>query len=581
MHKGEKVINADLLLTGGLVYNSSFKCFFKGILAIKNGRILYVGDETDKISSPIIINCKGKWLVPGLIDIHMHIESSMVTPKAFSDAAIINGVTTCVAEPHEIANIFGIDGIKRFISMSSDCDVDIFYGVPSSVPSTQFETTGAALIPDDYKELMGFDRVKCLGEVMDCFNVINNDDSIINKIIRKVKEYDKSSIIEGHCPRFMGLDLQKILYMGVDSDHTQQTPETMMERIRTGMFVEIQEKTLTKDIAKVIIDNSIDGLFSFVTDDVMADDFVNGHLSKIVRLALKLGIPVERAIYAATKSPADRMNFRDRGTLSAGKIADILVIDDIESFNISSVYKNGMLVEPNKTTPDSGTFPECYYNSVNLPALSLDDFKFNTDKNYTRVLCRVMNTNEKSTFTEETEELLDVENGEVIYSKAGLRLVKVFERHKGTGNVATGLIAGSCLKRGAVATTYAHDHHNLLVIGENENDMVLAANTVINNNGGICVADNGEISAFINLPVGGILSDKSVSETGKELAKVVKALKNQGYRSINPIMSLCTVSLPVSPALKITDMGLVDVNNGKIVDLIKEVTENKNDKDYS
>lgn len=566
----------DLIIKDIQVFNVYARKFIKSSVVVKDGRFLYTNlNNLKDVRANSVIEGEGKYLIPSLIDIHLHIESSMVTPEAFSHELIKNGVTTVVAEPHEIANVFGIAGIKEMIKRDESCTADILYGIPSSVPSTELETSGAEIGIDEFEELIKNPKVICLGEVMNYVEVIKNPESKINKFLSYIKNNYPKLIIEGHCPRITGEDLYKFIYNGIDSDHTQHTPETMEDRFLNGMFVEIQEKSLTFENIKFIEENDSYNNFCFVTDDVMADNFINeGHLNNIIKKAIKLGMKPERAITFGTLNPALRMDLKDRGAVAPGKIADFIILDNVEEFNINSVYKNGECVykegKKYEYTPSENNFPKDFYNSVKLAKINEEDLKIKANIENGKVKCRIINVKNGSTFTEEVFDYLDVVNGYIDWEGSPYALIGVFERHKGTGNVTLALASGDTIKRGAVATTYAHDHHNLLVVGKNKRDILCAANFVIENQGGYCVCENENTLASVKLNVAGILSEKSVEEVGNELSKIKEAMKNLGYNHYNPVMSLSTNSLPVSPELKITDKGLVKVKEGKIVNLIVE-----------
>lgn len=564
-------MQADLILKNALVFSSCDKRFTQADVAVFQGRILYVG-PSESLKAKEIFDAGGKYLIPGLIDIHLHVESSMVGPAAFSRGLLRNGVTTAVSEPHEIANVFGVRGVLSMITASHRCDADFFFGVPSSVPSSDFETTGGKIGIPELERLLADDRVICLGEVMDCFSLIRRPDSRIGKLLRHVKACHPSLVIEGHCPRFSGTDLSQVLFAGVDSDHTQQTVESMEERMQNGMFVEIQEKSITSELIGFLARNDRTGLFSFVTDDRMANDFLaKGHLNGLLAKAVQLGMRPEDAVYAATRSPAARMRLSDRGEIAPGKIADFVLLDNLHSFQPLSVYKCGREVynrmEPEPEPGSYREFPEDFYQSIHLKKLSAGDFSVSVP-GAEQVECRVITVKSGTTFTEESRVAVPVRNGELNWEESPCCLAAVFERYTGSGARSFGLVNGDTLKRGAVATSYAHDHHNLLVLGRNPSDMALAANRVIEEGGGIFVADRGRVLAGVPLPVGGILSQKPLSEVGKGCGELVDAIRSLGCRHSNPIMSISTLGLPVSPSLKLTDRGLVDTKRAEIVDLI-------------
>ncbi|WP_025690298.1 adenine deaminase C-terminal domain-containing protein [Paenibacillus zanthoxyli] len=569
-------MHVDLLIENVQVYNSYMKKFNEANVAVLDGRFLYIGERAQEtFEATEVVKGEGRYLLPGLIDIHLHIESTMVTPESFSFGLIRNGVTTIAPEPHEIANVFGLAGVKQFMQASKHCVVDMFYAMPSSVPATSLETSGGAIEIADLDELLKTEKISCLGEVMNYVDIISNSDSKINHILKHIRTNYPNLVIEGHCPILLDLDLHRVIYAGVDSDHTHQTIEGMKARIAAGMFIEIQEKSMTAEVMDYLICNDVGEHFCFVTDDVMADSFQRrGHLNHLVRKAIAMGMEPEKAIYASTFTPARRMRMHDRGAVAPGKIADFLLVSQLESMTMDQVYKKGKkaydineeYIPQNNPYP----FPVDYYQSVKLPLLKEQDFTVKVPVADSLYNCRVMMVQDGSTFTKEQQAEVAVRDGELDWQASPFGLIVTFERHGKNGNRGYGLIGGDTIKRGAVATTYSHDNHNLLVIGHNPLDMMLAANEVIRSQGGFCVVEDGVILANLHLPVGGILTEEPLEQTAIEVNRLHQAMESLGYRHYNPIMSISTHSLPVSPALKITDLGLIDVNQGKVVPLLVE-----------
>lgn len=567
-------MKVDLLIQDVRVYNSYFKKFIEGNVAVLDGRFLYIGKRgTEDFEAGEVVNGQGRYMIPGLIDIHLHIESSMVTPETFSYALIQNGVTTIVPEPHEMANVFGIEGIKEMIQASRECVVDMKYAIPSSVPATAMETTGGAVEIEDIDDLLGSEEIICLGEIMNYVDVISDPDCKTNRILRHIrKEYPKL-VIEGHVPKLLDLELHQMLYAGVDSDHTHQTPEGMEARIAAGMFLEIQEKSMTEEVVEYLLKHDVSEHFCFVTDDVMTDSlYKRGHLNHLVKKAIRMGMEPERAIYASTFTPARRMNMHDRGAIAPGKLADFLLVSDLHELVIDEVYKNGKKAydarEEYRQEVKPRQFPAHFYQSIQLAPLTEADFHVRSDAPDNRYPCRVMLVQNGSTFTEDHRGIVEVKDGQLCWQESPYGLIAVFERYGKNGNRGYGLISGDTIKRGAVATSYSHDNHNLLVVGHNPHDMMVAANEVIKNQGGFYVVENGEVIASLHLPVGGILTEEPLEKTAKEVEQLRRAMESLGYNHYNPIMSISTHSLPVSPALKITDVGLIDVNAGKVVPLL-------------
>ncbi|MFR4987226.1 MAG: adenine deaminase C-terminal domain-containing protein [Lachnospirales bacterium] len=554
----------DLIIENGNVYNTFLQKFENKDIAILDGKFYYISNNMKELKAKNIVDCRDKYIIPGFIDIHMHIESSMTVPNQFSKMVLPHGVTTVVADPHEIANVLGIDGINYFLS--SDTTLDIFYGIPSSVPSTNsdLETTGGKILEEDVLELLKNPKIMCLGEVMNFKDLVSKDNTLIKKIIKICKETKPHLPIEGHCPKISGLDLAKFIYAGVDADHTQQTPESIYEKITNGMFLEIQRKSINKNTIKTLVDNNFYEYFAFVTDDVMADHLKEGHLNKIVKLAVDLGMPINKAIYCATYTPARRMNLFDRGAISIGKIADFIIIDNLEDLKIKDVYKNGKLYIGENDKKES--FPDYVYNTVKCNKATLDDFELKTNKKDS-VDCHVIQVGKDSTFTKRVIRNLPIVDGKINWEDSGLSLLVVYERYKKTGNKSYALVEGTINKKGAIATTWAHDHHNLMVIGTSKKDMLIAQNSIIDMQGGYIVCEDKQIKAKAILNVGGIINDGDINELSKNIKDVRKAMKNLGYEHINEIMSFSTLSLPVSPEIKITDKGILDTRSQKFINI--------------
>ncbi len=564
--------NVSLIIKNAKVFNSYLKKFLDRDIAIKDGKFYYIKKDLEELSSDNIIDAKGKYIIPGLIDIHMHIESSMITPKAFAIRAAKCGITTVVNEPHEIANVVGKKGVLDMIEAGKESPIDILYAIPSCVPavSDEFETTGGKILAEDMMEIYSNPLTVCVGEVMNFRTIIKEgDNSEILKFIKKLKTIDKHFPIEGHCPALRDLDLAKFLYLGINSDHTEHTMEETIQRFENGMFMQIQDKMLTREVLDYIMENNLYEHFSFVTDDCMADTLLHeGHVNILVKEAIKMGMSPENAIYCTSYTSAKRMNLTDRGVIAPGKLADFVILDDLHNLEVNSTYKNGKLVSD---IADVGQeFPQEYYNTVNLDKINKEVFKIkaNTDKKSVKV--RVIDITKTTIRTAEKIVEMPVKDGYLNWENSGCNLIAVFDRYTKSDRVGLGFITGDCHKKGAIATTYAHDNHNLVVSGANIDDMLVAANRVIELQGGYLTSENKEITAELPLPIGGILSDKSVEFTGTAINNVKKEMHRLGYEHNYPIMSFGVLALSVSPALKITDMGLIDVLNAEIVPLIIE-----------
>ena len=581
----------DTLFINARIYNVFLKQWSTNDVAVLKGKILYVGDTKEvNISAKTIINCNNKPLIPGLIDIHLHIESSLCTPTTFATAVLPHGVTTVVSEPHEIANVFGLSGIEEMIRVSEGTVIDIFYGVPSSVPSTStnLETNGGKIDLKELEELVNkHPEIICLGEVMNYSGLIGDFPEIITgekdcktlKLINYMKKQAPLSAIEGHCPSVRDLELAKLLYLGIDSDHCLQDTPGMRQRFANGMFVELQEKSISPEIVAYLQSHDLDGLYSFVTDDVPPDILQDkGHLDYVVRKAMKYGLSLEKAIIATSLAPAKRMGFRDRGIIAPGKIADFILLDDSSpEFKIHSVYKQGVLFSSDTGHKAVHSFDPKFLDSFNLPVTPISDAMYilQVDKklaNRSNVKCRIMRKNSRNTYTESVIRSFPLTKGTINWSnpEADVNLAVVIDRYSGEAHTAQGLIDGVMLHNGAFCTSHAHDHHNILLVGDNIMDMKEALRWVIEQKGGMCAVSSGKILAAAPLPVGGILSEAPMKELAKDVYSIQQALRTLGIDHVNPIMSMCTLTLPVSPELKITDKGLIDVMKSKVVSLFVE-----------
>lgn len=580
-------MKADFVVRNAWVFMTCRQCFEKRDVAVAGEKFFAVSPA---ISYPDAteIDGTGMYMIPGLIDIHMHIESSMTYPEEFSRITLPYGVTTVVADAHEIANVFGLKGIEWF--MGQRTEQDIFYAIPSSVPATNdsLETSGAAIGEQEVKALAGDERVLCLGEVMNFKELTSDEDTLIKRLIgicRGKSKEDPDCVgqtspkggmrIEGHCPKISGEDLCRFIYEGVDADHTQQTPRSVLEKTDLGMFLELQRKSLTPQVVDTVCRCQLYENVALITDDTMPDELLKGQLNQIVRHAIKAGMPLEKAVYCATHTPARRMHLDDRGMIAPGKLADFVLLADLESFQPEAVYKSGKCVYQRgcgRETPERdrrSIVPEEFYHSVECHMAVREDFCLRTDRPCAGVKVNVMKVQPFGTFTSRVTRELEVRDGLICWKEAGLSLAVMFERYGKNGNISYGLVEGALKKPGAVATTWSHDSHNLLVLGTSESDMVIAQNRVVEMQGGYVAAVQGAVAAETLLSVGGILYDGPVEKLASDLCRVRQELRNLGYENNNEIMSISTLALPVSPELKMTDYGLLDVKSQERVPLIE------------
>lgn len=571
--------HVSLFIKNVNVFNSYLKKFVKADVSVLNGKFYYIDrKQNTPFQADKVVDADGMYMIPGFVDIHMHIESSMTTPVPFGNCVAQYGVTTLVSEPHEIANVKGVRGILEMISAAKNAPIDIFYGIPSSVPSTNemLETTGGSINYQDMKHLLSEKDVVCVGEIMNYRKIIQENELEITKFLEYLHEEYPGYVIEGHCPSLVDLELAKFLYLGINGDHTEHALEEVRQRMENGMFFEIQNKMVKPEILKYICENHLYEYCCFVTDDTMADVLhEKGQLNYVVERALSVGFPLEYAIYCATYTPCQRMHLYDRGIIAPGKLADFQLLRDPSVLKPAYVYKNGLEIFSEDFAEKefvSYAFPEDFYRSVQLPAITLKDFQVPLpaalSPDCTEVTVRVMEIHSDRTQTTEKLVTMPVKRGKLQWQESGCLLAMVIERHGKNGNIGYGFMTGAGLKTGTAATTYFHDHHNLFVVGDNPSDMFFAVNRLRELQGGILTVKDGTVLSELELPVCGILSEKSVEEIACSLKRVRESLEELGYEHNNPIMSLGTLGLPVSPALKITDKGLIDVKNGRITDLI-------------
>lgn len=606
-------MKVDLVIENAWVYRTFRQCFERMDIAVAGGKFFdvspvsdFVGDSEQRVSArrgewetESVFDGTGKFVIPGLVDIHMHVESSMTYPEEFSRAVVPFGVTTVVADPHEIANVFGVEGILSF--MEEETELDIFYGIPSSVPATrtEMETSGAEFGEKELRELLRDERVVCLGEVMNFKDLVAEGDTKSKSFLKVCGECGRKVRIEGHCPGLSGGDLAAFIRAGVDADHTEQTAESVLEKTDMGMFLELQEKSLKEEVVEVVKRKQLYENIALVTDDTMPDRLMEGHLNRIVRLAVEKGMSAEKAIYLATFTPARRMHLDDRGIIAPGKKADFVVLPDLESFVPEAVFKDG------KRCVDAAAegvgkrlkrrFPDHFYSSVKCRLALASDFILPVAdfwKEECRNECReealsgkpsgseiqklsgtaVVNVMQIQTFgtrAKHVQREISVQDGNLCWQEAGLCLAAVFERYGKNGNVSWGFVEHALEQKGAVATTWSHDSHNLLVLGNSVEDMVLAQNEVVHMQGGYVTASGGRVTAAAKLPVGGIISDKSLPELAAEIRAVRGEIERMGYVNNNVIMSISTLSLLVSPELKLSDQGMFDVKSQRKIPLVE------------
>jgi adenine deaminase len=521
----------------------------------------------------VTVDGAGRFAVPALVDCHLHIESSMVLPAAFAAAVVPRGVLTVTPDPHEIVNVMGLEGMRLLLEASRHLPLDVFFQVPSCVPATALETAGGAIGPAEVRAALDWERVVALGEVMD-YPAVLAGDARMHAIVGAALA--AGAVIEGHAPNLSGADLAAFAAAGITSDHTLVTADLARERLRAGMTLLLQEKSLAPDVLRTAEEYGRALNVCLVTDDVMPDDLMaRGHLDLLVREAIRLGWDPVDAIRAATLAPARRMRLYDRGGIAPGQIAHLVLVDDLEEFRARMVFARGVLV-----ASDGHPVPDAWPSiqapagigrgTVRLAPPGPERFRIPVPAGHRAgrpVRVRVIEMVPTGTVTRAAEATVPVDAGALDWEATDLCLAAVFERHGRRGTVGVGLVRGA-LQRGAVATTWAHDSHNLLVLGRSAAEMAAAARWVIAHDGGIVAVRGDTVLAGVPLPVAGIMSDQPVTAVAAQLAAFRTALTaDLGFVNRSPIMALGVLPLAVAPALRLTDLGLVDVDRGQLVDL--------------
>ncbi len=554
--KGE--IPADLVLKNCLIVNVFTGKLQKGDIAISNGIIAGISDGYKGVEEK---DLDGFYVLPGFIDAHMHIESSMLTPLRLSESVISHGTTCIISDPHEIANVLGKDGINFMISNASDSLIDFFFMLPSCVPATPFETSGAYMEAEDLMQFLENPYILGLAEMMNYPGVLTCDKSVLEKIL-----LFKDILIDGHCPGLRAKELQAYIAANIRSDHESIDPEEGLEKIENGMFLMIREGSTAKNMESLlsIIDDRNFHRCAFVSDDLHPEDIYDkGHMNFILRKAVSFGLNPIKAIQMATINPATYFGMKDRGAIAPGKIADIVVVNNINDFNVMQVYKNGIEIKALRmnsiTNVDSNIT-----NTINIKKFFKEDLKINYKKGKVRVIEIIPDQIVNRMIVLEPA----CKNGEVISdTKRDILKICVIERHKGLGNIGLGLVKGFGIKKGAIASSISHDSHNIIAVGVDNSDIYRAILEIEDMGGGIAISCNDEIIAKVRLEIAGLMTNRPLTDLIKEIKKLNMAIKELKCNVKNPFMILSFLALAVIPELRITDKGLVDVNKFQFVPL--------------
>ncbi|OGW13165.1 MAG: adenine deaminase [Nitrospinae bacterium RIFCSPLOWO2_12_39_16] len=555
-------IYADLLIKNAQVINVFSGEIQKTDVAVFQGMIAGFGRYKAKKT----IDIRGMYLSPGLIDGHVHIESSMVLPIEFATGVAPLGTTTVVIDPHEIANVFGLEGIKFMAEYSKNIPLDIFIMLPSCVPATDMETSGGRLGYHDLSTFADKPWVLGLAEMMNYSGVIHRDNSVLKKI-----DIMKGKVIDGHAPGLSGKGLNAYISAGIRSDHECTTIEEAREKLEKGMYIMLREGTIAKNLKTLLpfITTENSRRFMFVTDDRNPVDIVNeGHINFMVKTAIKWGIDPVTAVRMATLNPAEYFRLNKFGAIAPGYNADFIFFDNLKSFNIKKVFKRGRLVAENgclipEIPSENPIHLRC---SMNVKPISIDNLKIKVRGR----LIKVIEIISGQLITRKKIEKAKID-GEIVVADVDRDILKVavIERHLSSGNIGIGFVEGFGLKKGAIASSVSHDSHNIITVGTSDRDMMCAVNEIIHLKGGQVVVSGEDIIESFPLPVAGLMSDKSLNEVKDGVERLNFAAKRLGCPLTNPFMSLSFLSLSVIPELKITDKGLIDVEKSKIVPLFE------------
>jgi len=544
---------ADVVLKNAQVFNVFTGEFEIGDIAIVQGYIAGVGTYCGKEE----IDCIGKFITPGFIDGHVHIESSMVSPAEFARVVVPAGTTTLIADPHEIANVVGEKGIQYVLDAVAGLPLHIFVMLPSCVPATHLETSGAKLTARELQSFIEHPKVLGLGELMDYPGVLRQEQEVLAKIALA-----QGKLIDGHAPGLTGPDLTAYIAAGIKSEHECVTPAEALERLGQGMYIMMREGSAAKNLLNLlpIINVQTARRCMFATDDRHPGDLINlGHINHMVKMSIDWGIDVATALQMATINPATYFGLNDIGAIAPGYDADLLIFDDLTSWRPSKVFQAGKLVAQHGKDifGTLRTADESIRHTMNLGKLTSEKLQIKASSSLARVIGLVPH----QLITKALEIQVPVVDGQFVQDiNNDILKLAVFERHYATGNVGVCLLQGLGMRTGAIASTVAHDSHNVVVVGASDKDMMVAVQELERLQGGIAVVNQGQVLGSLALPLGGLMSDQDIQTVHEQLTYLHQIANELGVDPCyDPFMTLAFMSLPVIPTLKLTDKGLVDV----------------------
>jgi len=567
----------DLVIKNANYVNVITREVYESEIGITDGRIGHVNQPGEPpLEGKNIFDAKGRYVIPGLIDTHIHTESTMMTMHNVAEALIPHGTTTMACDPHEIANVMGTEGVEYIIESSRDIPMMTCVLAPSCVPSAEnMETSGAEFSRNEIERILSMDRVIGLGEVMDFEGVINQSERM-SEILDEARS--RKVFIQGHAPMLTGRKLSAYLSSGIKSCHETSFADEARYKLRAGMTLECRESSIMHDInvlAEVIKEFNYPENATLCTDDREPDDLLNeGHLDHVIRVAIESGIPAVEAIKMATYNSARLLGLDDIGSLTPGKRANIAVLDSLENIKVTDVFINGEHIAKDGTMiskTGAKEYPIEKINTVRLKSMpKAEDFKIKCGGE--KAILNVMAYDKDVPIITKLEQAeVDAGDGYIdISSREDLSTLAVFERHGINGNKQTCIVKNLGLKRGAIASTVAHDCHNLIVIGKNEEDMVKAAEVLISSGGGIVCVLGGKVEAIVELPIAGLLSPEPIENLAPKTALLKQKMRELGIASSCMLLQLATLALPVIPEVRLTDYGLVDVISKKFIPIIKK-----------
>ena len=557
MAKGE--LPADLVLANAKVVNVFTGEIEPGDVAIYGGKIAGVGRYQQ---AKQVLDLEGKYLAPGLINGHTHIESSMLDIGQYARAVVPRGTTAVVTDLHEIANVCGLDGIRYVLNHVRRLPLELFLMAPSCVPATHLETSGASINPQDIRQILRWRGVIGLGEVMNFPGVLSGDESVLSKI-----NFARGKVVDGHAPGVTGKDLSAYIAAGIYSDHESVSLDEAREKLRQGMWVMIREGSSEKNLdalLPLVTDKTYKRCMFVVDDRSCVDLLKDGDIDAVVRKAIKQGLDPVRAIQLATINTAEYFKLAQLGAIAPGYMANLIVLNDLSELQIDMVFYQGRLVARDSKPLFAlhNIANKELTNTVNIKPFTVEALRLRASGETELVIEIVPG----QIITKKRMERVKISDGVVVpdTDRDILKLV-VVERHKATGNIGVGLVTGFGLKRGALASSIAHDSHNIVAVGTNDEDIFTAVKEIEKLQGGLVVAADGKVLASLALPIAGLLSDEPLEVVVDKLEKLEQLAKDLGTRLPSPFSTLSFLALPVIPELRLTDLGLVDVNEFRLV----------------